>query len=400
MNRLAWQTLESSAVPISTFAIVLLLTIVFPFWAQYRSLRKSEPERPTEWITISRWNRSIALCMLAAWCVLWDWKADAVLLPAIDRHLTNISLFLAPFILFLLPSIAVRAISLLALYTIARAILGHRWTLIDIIRMTWWGTLSPLIAILFVVIGFHEFYNGSLLGFLWLIVAAICHLAGTFGLRGAEGFKPRKIKSGELYKRTLVLAKQMNMPLKSVSIIPSGRGHLTNAHGGGNEIFVTDNYGKFLVGAELDSLIVHELAHSKERHGRKLQVIMLSVYAAMALIALLIPAEPLARLRAICDVCVVLAPTLIYCAISRRFEYAADAAEIEFARQPAASIRSLGKLYGANNVPVDCPWLLELFMTHPSFSRRAQRMGTLGHLQDERIRELIQDARPVRLTSV
>lgn len=338
--------------------------------------------------------------MLAAWCPLWDWKADSTVLPVLSRNLSEMPLLFAPLVLFLLPPIAARAVNLLVFYLIKRPTLGHRWTGIDIVRLTFWNTLSPFIATLLVIMGFHDFYDRSLLGFLWLFAGAVCYIAGMVGQRHAEGFKPRKIKSGELYKRASVLAKKMNVPLEAVSIIPSGRGHLTNAHGGGKEIFMTDNYGKWLKGPELDSTIVHELAHCKQRHGRKLSLVMISIYTGLALAVLLIPARWLSQFHPLCDAFVVLGPVLIYYALVRRHEFAADAAEIEVMRQPEVSIRALVRLYRATGTPVDCPWLLELFMTHPSFTRRAHAMGQLGNLSDERIAELIQDAQPSRLTSV
>lgn len=338
--------------------------------------------------------------MFAAWCALWEWKADSTVLAALSRHLSEMLLFFAPSVLFLLPPVTARAANQLAIYSIRRPLLGHRWTGIDIVRLTFWNTLSPFIAILLVIMGFHDFYDRRFLGFLWLFAGAVCHVAGMVGRRHADGFKPRKIKSGELYKRASVLAKKMKVPLEAVSIIPSGRGHLTNAHASGREISMTDNYGKWLKGPELDSTIVHELAHCKQGHGRKLSLLMISLYTGLALAVLLIPARWLSQFHPLCDAFVVLGPILIYYAILRHHEFAADAAEIEVMQQPAISIRALGNLYRAVEAPVDCPRVLELFSTHPSFTRRVRAMGNAGNLSDERIAELIKDAQPRRLTSV
>jgi hypothetical protein len=80
------------------------------------------------------------------------------------------------------------------------------------------------------------------------------------GLRLAEGLKMRGVKSGELYKRTVYLARQMKVPVKQVMMVPPGRGQLTNAYSlGSGSIAMTENYSQFLVGAQLDAVIGHDM---------------------------------------------------------------------------------------------------------------------------------------------
>ena len=67
------------------------------------------------------------------------------------------------------------------------------------------------------------------------------------------------LKSGEFRNRALLLAKEMAITLQRVFIVPSGKGHLTNAFGMSSAIGLTDNLGKYLT---------KEQVHSKNRGYR------------------------------------------------------------------------------------------------------------------------------------
>jgi hypothetical protein len=62
------------------------------------------------------------------------------------------------------------------------------------------------------------------------------------------------LKSGELRNRALLLAKEMGITLQRVFIIPSRKGHLTNAFGMSSAIGLTDNLGKYLIQEQVHSL--------------------------------------------------------------------------------------------------------------------------------------------------
>jgi len=67
------------------------------------------------------------------------------------------------------------------------------------------------------------------------------------------------LKSGELRYRALLLAEETGITLQRVFIVPSGKGHLTNAFGMSSAIGLTDNLGKYLT---------KEQVHSKNRGYR------------------------------------------------------------------------------------------------------------------------------------
>jgi hypothetical protein len=101
-----------------------------------------------------------------------------------------------------------------------------------LIRLTFWRTVSPTVAILLLASGFNALYERGSVSILWLVIAAMAAVLGMLRLRAAEGMKLQEVKGGELYKRAFVLAKLTKTPLKRVYVVPAGRGHLTNAYGG------------------------------------------------------------------------------------------------------------------------------------------------------------------------
>jgi len=151
---------------------------------------------------------------------------------------------------------------------------------------------------------------------------------------------------------------------------------LANAHGWPRSIAVTENYGKFLHGPELDFVIGHELSHGKELHGIKNLVVAPMVLSVLVLASFLFPST-LEPLRPILDIAVILMPVLINRFISRRFEYAADAASVAFTKNPEAAKQALVNLNRLSQAPANRNEILELFMTHPALDHRIESINML-----------------------
>jgi hypothetical protein len=86
---------------------------------------------------------------------------------------------------------------------------------------------------------------------------------------------------------------------------------------------LTDNFGEYLHGPQLDYVIGHELAHAKNKPTRKQLTILVSIFLSLIVfsftLAPFVPGyQPLLMLIALS------APLFGYYAISRRFEYQAD----------------------------------------------------------------------------
>ena len=93
-----------------------------------------------------------------------------------------------------------------------------------------------------------------------------------------------RLKSGELRNRAFKMASQMGVTIARVYMVPAGKGHLANAYGMSNAIGLTDNLGKYLSKAQVDSVIAHELAHVKLRHTRKHLLLVLGIFSMMTVL--------------------------------------------------------------------------------------------------------------------
>jgi len=351
-------------------------------------MQADESERTSRWIANRRWTQIILLATVAAWWALWDSDTVAAFISRLALRLSWLDPTLVKAFLFWGLPIGGVALVQLICYSLDKVFLRRRWTSIDLLRLTLWRTVSPTVAILLLASGFNAFYERHLVGIVWLVIAAIVAMLGMLRLRSAEGMKLQEVKGGELYKRAFVLAKMTRTPLKRVCVVPAGRGHLTNAYGASHTIAVTDNYGKFLTSAQLDFVIGHELAHAKAKHGRKKLLITTAVFAGIAL-ASFVMSPLLFAFRPLFDVLVVFVPILTFYFLSRRFEYAADAAGVELTRDPETAIHALVNLHRITEAPMHCDKLTEIFMTHPALTRRASAIGEKGGISPDRTREAI-----------
>ena len=211
-------------------------------------------------------------------------------------------------------------------------ILGRRWTTTDLFRLSFWGAFSSAVPLLIFAVGIDTVHARSVVGVLWISCAAILSLIGTVRLRSAEGLKLRAVKSGELYKRSFAKARRMGVHLERVSVVPFGRGRLTNAFGGWRGIAITDDYGHWAQGAQLDFVIGHELAHVQQNHALKKLWLIAGLFSGIAALSCAVPPLPLAW-RVFFRFTVILLPLFAFYFVSRRFEFAADRIAVESNRR-------------------------------------------------------------------
>jgi Zn-dependent protease with chaperone function len=363
------------------FCAFLLLIILVTFWVAHYALHSDESKRKSMWLAYRRQLHIAVLCALAGWWAFWDSETSSSATRGLNSFPAK------PLLFWVLPAAGIAVVYCIC-YVLDRTVLERRWSVGDVIRLTCWRTVTPSVALLFAIAGFEVLYEKSFSGILWLLAAAIIAVVGTIQLRTAEGLRWKRVKSGDLYKRAFVMAREMGTDLKRVFVVPAGRGHLTNAYSFGQGIAVTDNYGKFLSRPQLDSVIGHELAHVKEGHGRKNRRIALIVYTSTALAVFFLPRR-LTPWRSLLDLLVIFVPMLICYSVSRRFEYAADRVSVEFTKDPEAAIHALVNLYRMAEAPTHCDCLTELFMTHPALTRRVWAIGRAGGMPAERISEIV-----------
>ena len=341
-----------------TLSVAILLLPLVSMFFRYATLRGDGPERTTAWLRHRRSNHVVTLITMAVWCALWEFQLVAAL----------------PHVLFWILPILSTVILEGAARCGDRAILTRTWTAADIARLACWSTVAPPIALLMVAAGFHAILDGFWLGTFWLLGAGMAAVVGPIQLRSAQGIRLRRVKSGTLYKRAFRLARKVGVDLDRVYVVPPGRGHLTNAFGLWRGIALTDNFGEYLSGPQLDFVIGHELAHVKGRHARKEFSFILLVFVALGLLSFRL--SPMTAVsRPIFVLLVLLAPLLAIYAISRYFEYSCDREAIEFTSDPEAGLHALVNLYRMTGSPITCSRIVELFMTHPSLTNRLEAIA-------------------------
>jgi Zn-dependent protease with chaperone function len=227
----------------------------------------------------------------------------------------------------------------------------------------------------------------SVAGIFWIVSAAILALFARIRLRAAEGFKPRPVKSGELFKQSFAMAQRMGIPLKGIFVVPAGRGQLMNAFSLPGHIGMTDICVHRIKGAQRDFFIGHELAHNQLRHGWKKLRIVAGTYLIMAALSFFLP-----HLTVVWQVLLrfglILIPLMVSNAVARRFEFAADRAAVEVTEEPEAAIRALGALYYFSGVPARLGSFQELFLTPPSLGKRINAIARVGNVSVEKVNKI------------
>ena len=234
----------------------IALTIV-----RYVTLTGTAEQRACSWLEYAQFHHPVFLMALVTWCVFAGASSESIF----------------PWAYWILPFIAS-----LVLYSItgwmSRRILDRRWTVPDRIKLIWWSAVHPVLTLLAMTTGFQDLFAQNLGGICWLAAAGIIALLGIVRLRYAQGFRLRRVKSGTLYTRAMYLAKIMGIQIKRVYVVPPGRGNLTNAFATSQSVGLTDNFGEYLHGPQLDCVIAHELAHVKRKHTlKKLFIIIVCI---------------------------------------------------------------------------------------------------------------------------
>jgi len=379
-------------IPLLVPCTILLLPIFLSLLFWWHALRASETKRRTVWANYRSFGRFILAATVASWWIEWDFRGHSVLTQILIRIWPDaLSVSSAEALLFWAAPLVSLAPLLFLCYTIDKTFLKQRWSLFEVARRTWWRLASFVIPLQMVAAGFTAIFEGRIIGTAWLLSAGVVSRIGTGFLRRAEGMKFNKLKSGELRNRAFKMASQMGVTIARVYMVPAGKGHLTNAFGMSNAIGLTDNLGKHLTKAQVDSVIAHELAHVKLRHARKHLLLILGIFSILTILLFRFSLYA-AHLRPLAQIAVIFGPLGIIYYFSRQFEYSADRVEVEFTGEPELAIRSLLNLHKAGEGPMQYTRFSELFMTHPSLAHRIEAMARIGQIPPPQLERILNDA--------
>jgi len=369
-------------VPANSLTLIAALgAILFPsVWTLFSGLlamRLRGPEGADIWQRYVGRLRALNLLAVPAWWVM----CDVLNGPGVNRGAMVDSPAWAVLVLPLGLGIGMaRFLCLLA----GRKFDTRHWTIWDFLSSSFWVTLSSTIPLLLFAVGIDAVDDWKFTGIFWLAAAGFLSVFATARLRIAGGFKPQLVKSGDLFKRSFAIAKQMGVPLKGVFVLPAGRGRGVNAHSAPGFIGTTDICVHRMKGKQLDFAIGHELAHIQAKHGRSGRRIVICAYRGMAIISLANPYLPII-FRAIFRIVAILVPVLVSYSISRRSEYAADRAALDLTGDPESAIRALAILHRNSRVATRFNRFDELLLTHPSLWKRIEAIAEAAHIPSQRI---------------
>jgi Zn-dependent protease with chaperone function len=271
--------------PLLVPAVLLLLPIVLTICFCWAAFHSHEEEQERVWTAYRRFSCFILISIVVIWWVIGNLHGRSDLISAIvSRWPETLNASSAETLLFWVAPIVSLGIFLLLCYMVDHSILKLKWTIIDAVRQAWWRLVSFVIPLLLVAVGFDTILDRKVRGIAWLLAAGVVSKVGTGFLRRAEGMKFNALKSGELRNRALSIAGRMGVTLGRVYVVPAGKGHLTNAYGMSNAIALTDNLGKYLTKMQIEFVIAHELAHVKLKHGRKLFLLVITIFSIVAVL--------------------------------------------------------------------------------------------------------------------
>ena len=274
----------------------------------------------------------------------------------------------------LIPFVIMAFLVQFLLYHSDGACLGTRWRGSDLCRLALWSTASFTLPLFLLALAIEFIRDRLVFVFSLAAFSGVLSLVATSKLRRAEGIRPRAVKSGEFHKRALALARKMGVHLDRISVIPYGRGRLSNAYGGWRGVAITEDYNEWLRGSQLDFVVAHELAHVRHQHGLKALFVVAGGFTLCICGLGLLHSRSLIW-TVLARVTIVLVPLFFFYFVSRLFEYAADEEATSVVGDPEIGTAALSRLYQHVHFPQTASFVEECFATHPSLRRRTAKIG-------------------------
>ena len=344
-----------------------------------RAIALRHPEHPVEprWFGFAQAIQGLTMTAWFGWLMVLPTPAVRALAVQLARHAGPFAPSIGG-LAFVVPPLAVTIVLSLLLHDVARRLRSSDLPWSNMLRQLMWFTVmlvGPAFA--FGMMAGH-IARGDVRGALpWLIPAAAALMLGARGWRRALGFMPQAVTHGELREAVFALAARAKVALHQLYVVPMRKSRLANAFAVQNRtVILTDYLLARLDRAEADAVLAHEVAHLQLGHPHKLALAhMLSL---MAPIMMSLYAVPMPWTLA-----AFVAGTMVFTAISRRFEFAADAGALELGARPDALISGLARITRLNHLPGRWARGFALFLTHPALDARARAIARRAALEPE-----------------
>ena len=378
----------------SLLTILLLAPIALTFWYRKRALNVPEEVRPALSFAHRRfltWTSTLGA--LAWWTAIDLLHANDYVAFAVPptKWTDSFATDVLPWILLWIPALAVYFLCLV-LSSPLQTLRGTNHTQREIYGRSFWSIARFALPFSFLALALATMGKSPQIGFLFV---AISFLSGGLARRRfarAYGMELHALTSGELRDRAFAMAQAAGTKLNQLYVLPMERMRVANAFAHvAHNIFLTDYLVKNLSRREVDAILGHEIAHLQKKHiGRRMTMtiaVMFGFGFGAAYSESWFPrAFPLG------PIFLALLLLLLYFT-SRRNEFAADAGAVKLTGDAEAMITGLAKLSLLNTMPLHWGKVDEKLLTHPSTLRRIKKLAREGGIPEERIPELLSQAK-------
>lgn len=224
---------------------------------------------------------------------------------------------------------------------------------------------------------------------------------------------PHALTTGELRDRVFALANKARVKVTQIFVLPTGKGQIANAYATGNQVVMfTDYLLQHLSKREVDAVAAHEIAHLELGHVKKRALALCAALMLPGLLGIYLQQLFYSPFRISSmrmgvmanlysgiarfwqwsqrDFFLILTALMLFCLLSRRFEFAADERAVSLNGDAEAQITGLLKLSRLNLMPVQWGKATGTWLTHPSMVQRAQRIAAAAAMPADRLQTILE----------
>lgn len=226
-------------------------------------------------------------------------------------------------------------------------------------------------------------YSTDMMVFIYMNVIVILLLYTSFALFPRMfriGSKGLELEDPKLVERILSLAKEMDVKVERIIMLPWKKLKVANALQVGRRkfsIYISDYLIENLKPVEVEAVVAHELAHAKKRHLHKILLFTLTfVLTGMNLLlySWVKRANPTSHITTIAGILFLLAVSVASTPLARRFELEADALSAKTLGTAEPMISALQRIAELNLTPKKYPRVIGWGLPHPSTENRIEKL--------------------------
>lgn len=250
---------------------ILLLPALLIFWMGRKALSSEAQDKAVVWFTYMRCLQwTLNLSMLAWWSVAYSLHSVQILqFLSLGTPLAPIWKYpVAATLVNWVPPAILCVLCLALSHPVQEKLRGLTWTRRELAMQGVYSFCASLLPIALFLTGITTMAKSSVrTGMLWIVVAFAVAIVASRALQKFLGMQPQALTTGDLRNRAFAMARQLNVKLQQVYVIPSGKGQMANAFARrGNVISFTDFLLQRMSRREVNYVLGHEMLHLKLGH--------------------------------------------------------------------------------------------------------------------------------------